>query len=495
VEYEEEDDIDGLFHISAWMPQTGSSISVVNNRYIITAPRDYLVRYHARNGAPDPAIKEDGGKKTYTWQLSNMTAIPWEPVAPFLTDLTPVVYFAPSDFEIEGYKGNMNSWTDYGKFMNQLLAGKDVLPDDINVKVHQLTDQLSDPRQKVNVLYEFLQKNTRYISIQLGIGGWQPFDAKYVATKKYGDCKALSNYMVALLKEAGVPARYVEITSGYNATPLLDDFPSLQGNHVVACVPLASDTVWLECTSQTELPGFAGKFTGDRKAILIDKDGAHIVSTPRYTSTDNQQVRTVMGSIDAEGNLDAKINTRFTGLQMELPRALIYEVNAENRERYLNAALGLPTYRVVESKYEEEKSKVAAVKEYIHVTSPSYASITGKRIFLSPNLVNKTATKYATDTARRYPVQLSDAWREMDSVVIVIPAGYHAESVPQDVSLNSPYGKYSCSVKVDGDKIYYRRMQEAWRGRFPAGDYASLVEFQDKVYKADRNRVVLVKNE
>jgi len=76
------------------------------------------------------------------------------------------------------------------------------LPDNIKKEVHELTDNLKDVRQKVYVLYDFLQKNTHYINVSLGIGGWQPFPADYVAIKRYGDCKALSNYMVALLKEA-----------------------------------------------------------------------------------------------------------------------------------------------------------------------------------------------------------------------------------------------------------------------------------------------------
>jgi hypothetical protein len=172
--------------------------------------------------------------------------------------------------------------------------GRDVLPDDIKKKVHELTDHLTDTRQKVYALYNFLQNNTHYISIQLGIGGWQPFPADYVATKRYGDCKALSNYMVALLKEAGIDGKYVVIYGGRDMPDLVGDFPSLQGNHMITCVPLGKDSIWLECTSQTESPDFMGSFTGDRNAILIDADGGHIVHTPSYSAADNLQCRVSM---------------------------------------------------------------------------------------------------------------------------------------------------------------------------------------------------------
>ena len=59
-----------------------------------------------------------------------------------------------------------------------------------------------------------MQNNTRYISIQLGIGGWRPFEAAYVASKGYGDCKALSNYMYSLLKEAGILSYYTLVKAG-----------------------------------------------------------------------------------------------------------------------------------------------------------------------------------------------------------------------------------------------------------------------------------------
>ena len=495
VDYEEEDDLDGFLDFTDWAPIRAQYLSVEYSKYVIIAPKDYLVRYKPVNCNIQPVITESGDKKIYTWEIKNLLAMKTESNSPSLKELAPCVMLAPSVFEAQGYKGDMTTWEGFGKFIYQLKLGRDVLPDAVKAKVHELTDNIKDDHQKVYALYDYLQKNTRYISIQLGIGGWQPFDATYVATKKYGDCKALSNFMVALLKEAGIVGKYVVITAGENAEPIKDDFPSLQGNHVISCVPLKTDTIWLECTSQTTSPGYMGTFTGNRKAILIDEDGGHIVNTPVYNAKDNLQYRVVSAKLDEEGNLDAQVKTRFTGTQQELPQALIYEVSKEVRDKYLNRSINLPTYQVDKSDYVEEKGKLPVVKEFLHITSPGYANITGKRLFVTPNLFNRTATRYSIDSIRKYEIVFTDPYNDVDSIVLNVPDGYTTESVPQNVTIDSKFGKYSSQLKMEGNKIIYYRMHEKPEGRFPAKDYNELVKFQDQIYKADRAKIVLVKKE
>jgi hypothetical protein len=59
--------------------------------------------------------------------------------------------------------------------------------------------------------------------------------------------------------------------------------------------------------------------------------------------------------------------------------------------------------------------------------------------------------------------------------------------------LNTKFGMYNSSTKLDGNKIIYHRVREQFSGRFPAKDQAELTKFFEDIYKADRARVVLVK--
>ncbi|MBL0359351.1 MAG: DUF3857 domain-containing protein [Chitinophagaceae bacterium] len=495
VEYEEEDENNGTQGFPRWVPQRSPKMSVEYSKFTIIAPADYVVRYKQLNFAGQPVISQKGSSKIYTWEIKNIPALKEEDDAPPFSELVPSVIFAPSEFEVEGYKGNMSTWADYGKFMYQLVKGRDVLPDEIKKKVHELTDHLGNEKEKIFVLYDFLQKNTRYISIQLGIGGWQPFEASYVAEKKYGDCKALSNYMIALLKEAGITGKYVEIYGGKEPPPFVEDFPFSQSNHVISCVPLGKDTIWLECTNQTVSPGYMGSFTGNRKALMIDETGGHIVHTPVYSVADNVQRRIVTATADADGNLDAVIKNIYTGLQQDFPHSLMYDASKEDREKYLNQMFNLPTYQVLKNEYKELKGIIPAVEESLQIRLTNYASITGKRLFINPNIFGGATQKLMADTARKYDYIIDEDYRDIDSVEIKIPNGYKLETIPKEVSLQTKFGKYVSSVKLLDDRIVYYRLMEQYNSRIPAKEYNEIVKFYEQVYKSDRSKVVLVKPE
>ncbi|MBS1932607.1 MAG: DUF3857 domain-containing protein [Bacteroidetes bacterium] len=496
VDFEEEDDINGILDFPDWVPQGINKASVEDTKFVVIAPKDYVLRFKPVNCSFQPVITEDGGKKIYTWERKNLPARNKEIFAPSPIQIIPYVMIAPSDFEAQGYKGDMSTWEGYGKFYYELLKGRDILPEDIKRKVHELTDNLNDPRQKIKVLYDYLQRNTHYISIQLGIGGWQPFDAAYVATKRYGDCKALSNFMVALLKEAGIKGNSVIIRSGANETSMNSDFPSNQFDHVISCVPFEKDTVWLECTSQTLPAGYLSSFTANRYALLVDEAGGKLVHTPKYGLNDNLEIKKITATINEEGNLSASINTMYKAERQDHLEQLINYLSKEDQLKHLKSSIDLPTYDIVKFDYVQHKEILPPlITETLELNAPNYAQASGKRLFILPNVLTRSAIKLKQDEERKYDIELKDEYRLIDSVEINIPGGFQVEALPRDMKLETKFGKYITSTRVLPDKIIYYRLQEQYSGKFPPSDYSDLTRFYDEIFKADRSKIVLVKKE
>jgi transglutaminase-like putative cysteine protease len=494
VRFESEEENNGIFAFSPWLPIADENFGLQESKFIVEAPLDYNIRYKQVNLKINPSITRTEKEAVYQWEMNNQVAYADEDYTPHWSKILPAVFVAPSEFEYGGYKGNMSTWKDFGKYIYRLWIGRNELPATIKQDIHQLTDGISNKDEKIRVLYEYMQKNTRYISIQLGIGGLQPFDASYVASKKYGDCKALSNYMVSILKEAGIEAYPVIIQGDPSIPPVMEDFPSQQFNHAVMCIP-GKDTTWLECTSQTESCGYMGSFTGNRKGVLVKEDGGYLVSTPRYGLNDNLQLRRVDATIDAEGNLVADVKTRYTGLQQDRMHFVIHVYNEQQKERFLNSQINLPTYKVEQTEYREQKAKLPVVDQFLKITAPNYASITGKRLFIQPNLFNKLNERLPTDKPRRFDIGISISQKDADTLHITVPEGYNVEALPKDVALENKWGKYSIKFKVNANVIDVLRINESYEGIYAAADYPAFAKFMEDIYKADRSKIVLVKKE
>ena len=495
VEYEVEIKYNGTMFYPEWFPQSREYLSVEQSSYTFTCPEEYDFRFKGYQLAQDPVVKKEKGVKSYKWEVKALPAIVREPYAPGMRHISPLLLLGPTSFEMQNYKGNMATWQDLGRFIYTLKEGRDKLPENVKEKVQQLIAGKTEPYEKVKVLYEYLQANTRYISIQLGIGGWQPFDAKYVAEKKYGDCKALTNYMYALLKEAGIPSLYATISAGAYREDIFTDFPSSQFNHVVLCVPVANDTLWLECTSQFEACGYMGSFTGNRHALVVDETGGRLVTTPVYGVNDNRQIRTIRAKLEPDGTVEMDVKTRYTGTQQERIKSLINQFTKEKVKEYLDAELDFSTYEVNDFRYQEIKQRIPEIDEELKVQVRNYASATGRRLFILPNIMTRDGRKLTADSVRKYPVNIPAAYTDIDSISIELPAGYKVEAIPKPTSLSGRFGEYFSEVKVEGNQMKYYRKIVNNPGRFPAESYQELVDFQAAVYKADRNRVVLIKDE
>ncbi|TWV99626.1 DUF3857 domain-containing transglutaminase family protein [Chitinophaga pinensis] len=493
VEYEVEIRYNHSFYLPEWQPQSEESKAVEQSKLTVITPKDYVLRYKTLNYKGEPVQGNDGSDRSYTWEVKNLPAVPDEPLSPHWDTRATAVLLAPASFEMAQYKGTMNTWEEFGKFTYVLNQGRDVLPDNMKQTVHQLTDGLTR-EQKITKLYEYLQQHTRYISVQLGIGGWQTFDATYVASKGYGDCKALSNYMCAMLKEAGVKASCVLVYAGEDRSDVtLADFPSQRFNHMIVCAPGEKDTTWLECTNSTVAMGYMGEFTGNRAVLIIDEKGGQLVRTPAYSMEQNVQIRNVVAKVEESGEMTVKVNSRYSALQTDGLHGALNSLTKEKLMEGLKQVGFFPSYEVKSYDWKETKSVLPYIDEQIEITARNYATITGKRMFIEPNLMNKTSRRLSVDSVRIADIYLSHSYRDIDTVTITIPEGYTPEAIPPATALQSPFGVYSSKVTIAGNVITYTRSIDHKGGTYPASSYGELAKFYNSMYKADRSRIVLVK--
>jgi len=494
VSYEEETEINGLFMLPEWLPQQARDVAVEQCSLVIRAPSAYPLRYKNYDYPGETAVTEEKGAKTYTWQVSNRPAAAEEQFEPDWFRLETRVRLVPGDFELQGYKGSLKEWNDIGRFVNYLYQGRDQLPPEAKAKVHELTDGLTDDRQKIAVLYRYLQHNTHYVGIELGIGGWQPFDANYVYAKRYGDCKALSNYMVALLKEAGIRASSVLIRGG-NVPALDTDFACAQFNHAIAVAFAGKDSIWLECTSPTLAPGYLGSFTSDRDALLIDPAGGHIVHTPVYGVKDNRFSRLVKGSISAEGDLEASLVYDYSGLEQDLLQWRIDELTRKDLVRARAEEMGIPNEKINDWSYSCDSSAVPAIpsiRENMTLSAGRFATVSGNRLIFSPGYFFRRMIGVKDETHAR-PFELSRSFEEKDSLVLQLPAGYQLEGTPFNASYSCPCGSYRLRCSYTDGTLTISCFFRQNKGLYDATAWPRLARFFNLVHREGDRQIVFVK--
>jgi len=238
--------------IPDWYANPYADVAVEKSSYTFICKPEDQVRIKAYNfkGSPEESRSEKGLSRT--WKVSNISAFKYEPYAPDPDSYLSYVKVAATQFSYYGHKGNYKNWGELGKWVyDDLLKSQQTLAPATVEEVKNLVKDIESEKDKVRKIYEYVQKKTRYISVQVGIGGFQPFPAMDVQRLSYGDCKALVNYTQSLLKAAGIASDYCVVNAGNLRVGMDPDFASMdQGNHIILCVPLKTDTIWLECTSQ-----------------------------------------------------------------------------------------------------------------------------------------------------------------------------------------------------------------------------------------------------
>ena len=482
---------DNLLEFPRFCPQSDYDITVKKASYRLKVPKDMNVRYALQQLDTQVAVSDMSAyTQLFAVDVSDMPMLRYEPYGRPFRERMPMICFAPTDFVYYGTKGSLATWNDYGQWEYSLINGLDALPENVCQELHQLTDPLPTAHQKVEALYKRLEKTTRYVAILLGIGGQKPAPAASVSKSGYGDCKGLSNYMRAMLKEVGIASNYTTISTDNRR--FMPDFASVgQMNHVILQVPLANDTLWLECTNPQLPMGYVHDDIAGHDAIEISKQGGRLVRLPVYADSANAMHSTIDIRMTADGSAAISVHQQTTNQQYEDQRPLL-RMDAKDRLRVFRRMVHVPQADISSLQVSENGSSPQMTLE-AEVKSNSYATRTGQRLFVPVCPIHQGYTVPKSSDGRQEDIWMNHGYLDEDDITLTIPEGYVIEARPKDVSMEYPFATFSSTLQVVGNTIHVKNRLLKRSGTFDKSLFPQLAEFFSTVSNAYSQKIVLKK--
>jgi Domain of Unknown Function with PDB structure (DUF3857) len=483
-------------NITPWFPAYSSGVSVEHSAYTLLCKPTANIRYKETNYPGTVETATDAkGMKSYSWKLSNTPARRAEPYSPNKLNYITSVRIAPKDFVYEGVAGSYTDWNELGKWIyDKLLTGRTQLPPETVRQMQDLTANITNPKEKARKVYEYMQHKSRYVSIQIGIGGFQPFPASEVDQLSYGDCKALVNYTQALLKAVNVDSYYCVVKSGSEKASLKTDFASMdQADHIILCLPFKSDTTWLECTSKTIPFGYLGNFTDDRWVLACTPQGGKLLHTPKYTAPENREEIKASLNLNETGELKGNIITTTAGTQYENEDNMLTE-SFQDQLKHIQKQYPISNLDIETFNFSANKSIKPVLTESVKFTAPEYASVDSGKLRFMVNSINRLSTPPREIRNRVNPMYINRGYTDEDVITYTLPEGYHADRTLLNIKLQKDFGNYTANVIVKGNQLIYTRKMQLIDGIYNKEVYNDFVDFYQTVIDADNYSITVIKN-
>jgi hypothetical protein len=491
IETEYEENVTSSIDLGEWSIQHDQQ-AVQYATYNVIADTSSGFKYRNKNIKIKPAENVVSGITYYNWEVKNLKAFKLEEQAEPWRVL-PAIDFTVKNFQFYGVAGSFGSWQDFGKWIWGLNSRVNTLSPQRVAEIQKMTDTIKTDKGKAKFLYNYMQQNMRYVSIQLGIGGYQPFAASFVDEKKYGDCKALSNYMSALLKAVNIPSYCAVINAEANKEPADPAFPFNGFNHEILCIPFKGDTTWLECTDPYAQFGKLGSFTENRRALLITENGGKLVNTPRSTMTDNVFDSQAHIVLDADGGAKAQVKILSTGVY----RDEYIRVSAMKTDEQKEAIMERLNLKQPNSFDVKPVSDANGIKEVdLSLDYDKFSDIAaGDKQFYRPHVFDLVAFTIPVEDHRKSDYYFETPIKKSCVTTIDLPPGYEVETLPTNQSLKFSYGDYDVKYSYDAAKnqVISTAKFNITNQDIPAAKYNELQEYLDAVAKAQNKKLVIKK--
>ena len=484
----------GIASFPAFFPVSGEKVKVDKASYTLQVPPGTQINTISEKAGE--MRKETGKSDIYRWDLPVFEGYANEAMMPSWREIVPFVMASPVDFVFAGVPGNQGSWEEVGAWTYGLKEGTEDLPENVVARLKEMTASAASDLEKVRILYDYLRGQTRYVSIQLGIGGYKPFPASQVHKSGFGDCKGLSNYMQAMLRAVGVSSFYTLVNT--DREHFLPGYAGIgQMNHVMLCVPLPEkkDTLWLECTNPSVPLGYRHEDVAGHDVVLVTVEGGVPLRVPAYADSLSRDFLDIDIELSADGSAKA-VASRSLWLDETEDWILIRDKKPETQRSRLVEGLTVQPQSVtltgVQENFRDYDGPGYCPWMQVDFTFDTrrYANTGNARLFVPANPYPMGAGLQRGKRQNELVHKRGGVSR--DRVRIRIPEGYKVETLPAPVSLDTEWGSFTATVLQENDLIIVVHEFRSKPFRQPADRYDDFRSFIRSVNKAYSANIVLV---
>jgi hypothetical protein len=430
---------------------------------------------------------ESADKIIYT--VKNILAIKPEAYSDYSKEF-PMVKMYLDKASLEGYELNMSSWKEFGKmYYDYFIKDNSTISVKTKSKLDKIISVSDSKLDKTKKIYKYVQDNTRYVSIQVGVGGWKPMEVADVENYGYGDCKALSNFTRALLKAYDIESYYTVIYGGEKKS-FDEEIIAKQSNHAILAVPQDNNYIFLECTSQTNPFGYLSDFTSNRNALIIKPEGAEVVNTTFYKTEDNLQTSKSKITILEDGSIIGDAQIVSNGVQYENVSYVESKSSKEQIDYYKNRFSHLNNFNF--SNFKTNNNKVHfSFEETFSFKAENYYEKSVNSLILPLNVLNRYSNIPFKYRNKKFSFEIAYGFVDEDEVEIVLPKNYSLTQLPGKINIKDKFGEYNASVIFEDNKLIYKRKLTIHDGVYAKEDYETYRKFIEQVNKSDNIKVIL----
>ncbi len=423
-------------------------------------------------------VTETGDTRIYKWSAENVPALESEAYAPPTAE-------AIAHIHVSTFK----SWDDMGAWYWGLVKDQFTADEEVRRRVAEITKGITDPRAKVNAIYDYVVQKTRYVALEFGIHGFKPYRCAQIFARGFGDCKDKATLIVTMLKEAGIPATIVIVRTGLRGDFETEPASLAPFDHAIAYVP--SMDLFLdgtaEYTGSSELPSM------DRGslALLVNEGKPKLVHIPEPAASASTVKRAIETTVLADGAVNVDYKVEANGVSGSAFRQRYHAPDTKKQRAQEDLSGEFPQIELTLAETNDLEDVEAPAKLHAKGKAPDFARKDGDARSMAAGPREHFVRDYTPLSQRKRDLRISAKTTDESEFTIRLPPNARVTHAPQSADVKSVFGSVKVVVEKDAQGAYHVKTTSTLdRTHIPVAEYAQFRAFAEEADRALGQRLV-----